>query len=164
MGRASRMDLRLSDGGCGDRLPYAQPWMALRLLHHQAWRLPWLSSDQSHRSAPPSAPMGNRFRRDFLLKKQRLASIETLENFATSRLPQRRHLSLHFHLPHRLLLPPGALTFLWPVHCPDAQCHLLDLPSHHHCLFNLLSHFGSQMVWHWLGRVVEKWTVLAHFR
>lgn len=36
MGGASRVDLRVSDGGCGDRLPYAQPWVAVSLLPDKA--------------------------------------------------------------------------------------------------------------------------------
>lgn len=164
MGRTSRMDLWISDRGRRHWLSHAQPWMAFSVLHHQARCVPWVSSDQSHWSTTPSASLGNRFGRDFLLKKQRIACIKTPQTTPTPCISQRRHLSLHLDLPHRLLLPPRALSILRPVHCPNTQCYLLDLSSHHHSLFDLIGYFGSQMVWHWLRRVVEKWTVLAHLR
>lgn len=36
MGGAYRLDLWIGDGGCADRLPNAQPWVAVGVLHYKA--------------------------------------------------------------------------------------------------------------------------------
>lgn len=55
MGRPCRLDLRFSDGRCGDRVPNAQPGVALRVLRHKTGCLPRISSNQPDGQTPPGA-------------------------------------------------------------------------------------------------------------
>ncbi|KAL4346294.1 hypothetical protein GQ457_17G004350 [Hibiscus cannabinus] len=128
-------------------------------MHNRGWR-----ADQPYGSTPPSAPMGDRLRRDLLLQKQRLARNLQAQIPSTISLFKRRHIPFHFNVPHRLLLPPGNVTHLRPVHRPRAQHLVLGLPHDHHLLPHRLGTPRGKMGRNRIRRMVEKRAVLAHFR
>ncbi|KAK8450977.1 hypothetical protein SEVIR_6G130706v4 [Setaria viridis] len=164
VGRPRRVDLRVRHRGRGERLPHAQPRVALRLLHPQARRVPGHGAHQPHRPPPPGAPLGDRVRRDLLLPEQRVPGVQEAHVPAACRLPQRRHLPLHLHLPARVLLHPGAVALLGLLHRADAQRGVPLLPAHHHRHAHRARRARGQVVGHRARGLVAQRAVLAHLR